>query len=308
MSYHAQLRRSLVVSILAMIGIILIVLYPRELTVTVEKYELKASSTVTWKEYAGRIQAFVREAWQTGSLGRSRDGQPVEAVVGAAMGRSLAVIAGSFALSAVLGMGKGIFDHLHARRKSGLFGGAASMLLQSTPDFLFILLVEWAIIRFMPSVRFFGHVGLSAFVLPVLLVSFFPTLYMARITHNALDAHLHPMYIQVARAKGLKERSIFRTYVLRNSLPGILAHSTTLLVYLLSNLLMVEYLMNYPGAAARLYQAIDYSRSLGTGPHYEPGIIIETAFCFMLLILLVQGFSLWARKRLDPRPEGGEEA
>ncbi|MEO3945263.1 ABC transporter permease [Gorillibacterium sp. CAU 1737] len=299
--------KSLAISLLAQVLIMLVVLYPRQLNTSIQGYELVVSGTsFNISSYADSVTSFWRNAWEMKSLGITRYGTTVEHDVANAMGRSLSVIAGAFVLSAVFGIGKGMIDHRTSRKQKSGWGSASSMILQSMPDFLAILLIEWFVINYTP-IRFFGHVGLAGYLLPVLLVSIFPILYIARVTHAALGANDGKMYITVARAKGLSEGHIFRRHIFRNAMTAIASHLSPLFVYLLSNLLMVEYMMNYPGAAKRLYLAFDYSKSFGVGARYEPGVILETAFCFMILILLVQWLALVIRFRLDPRPEGGEQ-
>ena len=72
------------------------------------------------------------------------------------------------------------------------------------------------------------------------------------------------MYILLAKAKGLSDRKIVYKHM-RNGVASILTHLPGLLVFILSNLLVVEYYRNYPGAAWRLFLALDFNTFSGTG-------------------------------------------
>ena len=111
------------------------------------------------------------------------------------------------------------------------------------------------------------------------------------------------MYILLAKAKGLSDRKIVYKHISRNGVASILTHLPGLLVFILSNLLVVEYYRNYPGAAWRLFLALDFNTFSGTGGNYEPGVIIYIAFSFMVLFMIVQWISQSARKYFDPRSE-----
>jgi oligopeptide transport system permease protein len=75
------------------------------------------------------------------------------------------------------------------------------------------------------------------------------------------------------------------------------------MLYILSNLLIVEYLMDYKGAAYRLFKAFHYTNSFRTGQksQVEEELVIGLALCFMLVVLLTQWVSQIARRYLDPR-------
>ena len=196
---------------------------------------------------------------------------------------------------------KGIMDYRLSKTKFSLFGNWTTWFMQSVPDFFILLLIQWVVIRHIRWIPFFARGERYEFIMPSLLVSIYPVIYIARITHASIAAQESHLYIQVARAKGLTERVVIYKHMMANCLATILTHLSGLFVYVLSNLLMVEYFMGYPGAAYRLFLAIDYNRTTGTGYNYEPGVIIGISFCFMVMILLVQFVSQLAKKYFDPR-------
>lgn len=306
-----QILRTLGIYAVVMIVIVLFVFYPRTLEPGVLEVKNSDGSTVarnvtvigpySVEKHWTAIKDYFSQVFEDKSLGKTRYNVSVESELVASMKNSLTTITVALLLSFVLGIAKGFFDFKMQRRKLSILGHWTTWLFQSIPDFFIILFVQILLIRYFPITRFFGREGWDAFLLPALLIAIFPTMYIARITAAALAGQVGQLYIQVARAKGLSEALILYKHIYRNCIGTILTHLTPLMVYVLSNLLMVEYFMNYPGAALRLYQAIDYNPRFGTGDLYEPGMILGLTFCFMLLIMCVQVISQMARKYFEPR-------
>ncbi|WP_213470767.1 ABC transporter permease subunit [Paenibacillus dendritiformis] len=301
MSFRAQFLRTLIISIFAMLMVILIVLFPRDLDIHYDEYKVNVNYGFSWVKYGNNIKVFFAALFDEGSLGNDRYNLPIVTVVLVSVAKSLAVIVTALVLSFGLGVLKGIMDYKLSRTKWNFFGNWTTWLFQSLPDFLVLLLIQWYVIRYLPFIRFFSTEEWYSFLLPAVLVSIYPTMYIARITSASIAEQESKMYITVARAKGLTQRLIFYKHVFYNSFGTILTHLSSLFVYVLSNLLMVEYFMNFPGAAYRLFLAIDYSVNFGTGPNYEPGVIIGIAFCFMIMVLIVQWISLAARRHFEAR-------
>lgn len=269
--------------------IILIVLFPRHMVISVDKnFKHTYDTSLNVEQYKNNIVDFFNGVLENKSLGITRYDNTVEEEIARFLPRSLEVIIASLIISTILGIAKGFFDYKSAKKKRGFLGNGTTWLLQSIPDFLVILLVQWVIIRYFPFIKFFGREGLTAFILPTLLVCIYPTMYIARITSAALGSQDGKLYIQVAKAKGLTDRMVLYKHIFMNSIGTILTHLPSLMLYILSNLLMVEYFMDYQGLAQRLFKAIDYNVSYGTGVSYEPGLIIGIAFCFICLILIVE--------------------
>ena len=282
--------------------IILIVLFPRHLDLSLDGHKVVADYSVNWGQYAADVKQFFVNVLKDGDLGFSRyEGETAGQAVARAVGRSLAVIGGALVIGFIFGVFKGILDYRLSRTKLNILGSWTTWLFQSMPDLFVIMIIQWFIVRNFPrSVRFFAVDGWEAFVLPTLLVSMFPIVYIASITSSSLAAQDGKLYLLFAQAKGLNSRIILFRHMLRNSMGTLLIQLPALLVYVLSNLLMVEIFRNFPGAARRLFMALDFNTYPGTGPQYEAGIIIGISFCFMLLVLVVQWISHIAKTYYDP--------
>lgn len=302
MEIRKQMLTSAAISVLALVFVILIALFPRHLDISIEKFEMVSNYEFSFSKYADNIKTFFSEAIANKSLGDTiHMGVTVEQTVFASMSKSLDVIITTLFLGFLFGLIKGIVDYKLSKTRFNVLGSWVTWVLQSVPDFLILLLIQWLVIRKLKFIPYFAQGEWYDFILPSIMVSIYPIIYIARITTSSIATQEGQLYIQVARAKGLTERLILYKHILANCLGTILTHLSPLFVYILSNLLMVEYFTNYPGAAYRLFQAIDYNSSFGTGYNYEPGVIIGISFCFMLLILLVQFISQIARKFVSPR-------
>lgn len=299
------LQRSLIstgVSLLAFLFVVLVILIPRDINVSLDGHKVVADPSFSFNQYITYIRDFFSSAMESGTLGYSRyNGQTAEAAAFGAVGMSLLVIVSALLIGLFVGILKGIFDYKISKTKLSALGHWTTWLFQSMPDFFVMLVIQWFMVRYVPFIRYFADEGWEAFILPALLVSIYPVFFIARITSASLLAQEGKLYIVMAKAKGLSDRKIIYKHMLRNGIAAILTQLPGLLVFILSNLLVVEYYRNYPGAAWRLFQALDYSVNYGTGGNYEPGIIIYIAFSFMMLFLIVQLISYVARERLDPR-------
>jgi len=303
MGLSIQILRSFIISMIAIVFIILAVLFPRHLTIVRGEFGISlGNSKPIMTEFGENINNFFHELIVNHSLGPTRDSlTTVGEAVMTSMGNSIVIIVTTFFLTVVFGTLKGILDYKLSKSKYPLFGNWTTWFFQSIPDFMLMVMIQFVVIRYLQWIPFFPQGRWSDFILPSILVSLHPITYLARITSASFAMQEGELYIRVARAKGISERSIVFKHMLRNSTSTILTHISPLFVYILSNLLMVEIFSNYPGAAQRMFLAIDYNRSYGTGTNYEPGIIIGIACCFMIMLLFIQIISLIMKQRIDPR-------
>ncbi|SDX48716.1 ABC transporter permease subunit [Paenibacillus sp. PDC88] len=301
MNLKYQMLKSLIVSILAFCLIVSVVLIPRQLELSIQDYKIVAEEpSLTLSQYTAHVSEFFKTAIENGSLGESRySGHSSESEALKAMGRSLLVIVTALLIGLIFGILKGVMDYRLSKTRLNLLGNWTTWIINAIPDFFLILLIQWFIIKNVPFIRFFATDGWQGFIIPSLLVSIYPIVQIARLTSASLTSQENKLYIKLARAKGLREWVILCKHMLTNGIITILTHLPGMLVFILSNLLMVEIYRSYPGAAYRLSQALDYDTQVGTGNNYEPGVIIYIVLYFMLLFLLVQWIAAAARRYFD---------
>lgn len=303
MELRKHMLRSFLISISALLFVILIVLFPREMNIEVQGFGYVAREYhFSLSAYMDNVGTFFKDAIVNKSLGESFYPEiSVEYTVMKAMSKSLLIMGTALIISLIIGTLKGIMDYRLSSTRFRVFGNWLTWLFHSIPDFLFLLLIQWFMIRHIRSIPFFARGEWYDFILPACLVSIYPIIYIARITHASMTEQDGQLYIQVARSKGVSELLILFRHILSNSLSTLLTHVSSLFVYIISSLLMVEIFTNYQGAAYTLFRAIDYSKSFGTGVNYNPGIIIGISCCFMILILFIQFISQLAKRYVDPR-------
>jgi oligopeptide transport system permease protein len=300
-----KLLNKIVFFFIVSICLILIALFPREATVAGEGRAAKVVYTYdfSWKEYKNNIIHFTEGLFQNRSFGETRYHKPVEEEVAIYFPRSLKIIVTAFLLSLTGGILKGIFDFKNANKRKSILGNWTTWLLLSIPDFLIILLVQWVIIYYVNWIDIFGHEQWFNFFLPSLLAAIYPSMYISRITAAAVSSEAGKQYVQVVKAKGFDENHIIFKHVLKNCAGTVLNNVPTMMIYILSNLLFLEYLLDYKGAAYRLWLALDFKPVIFIGSEsiYEPSVIISFGICFMAIVLFVQVCSHLLSTRLDPR-------
>ncbi|MFS0863036.1 ABC transporter permease subunit [Fredinandcohnia sp. 179-A 10B2 NHS] len=248
------------------------------------------------------IKQFIISGWTEGSLGTTKSGEVYEDIVMDHFPRSLYVILTAFFLSVTLGISKGIFDYRYKNTYLNVLGTGVTSLVNSLPDFLLIIALQWIILFNFNFIDVFGHDQWFNFIFPSILVALYPMMYFARITFATLSAEDGEMYIQFARSKGLTQRVVIKKHILKKCFHSILQHLGVVMTYIVSNLLIVEWLMEYKGAAWRMMTSI--KRLDVSKPAYaafkgypEIGLIVEISFCFVVILVLTQIVSIiWKNK------------
>lgn len=285
--------------------LVLIAFFPREAMVTGEGRAVTVvySYDFSWQVYKENLSSFINGLVTENTLGETRYQKPVEEEILIYFPRSLKIIITAFFLSLVIGTAKGIFDFKNVHKRANIVGNGTTWLFLSIPDFFMILIVQWVIIFYFNWIDIFGHEYWYNFIIPSLLVSIYPSMYISRITSAAMAGEAAQQYVQVAKSKGFNQNVIILKHILKNCVSPILNSTPSMVIYILSNLLFVEYLLDYKGAAYRLWLALDFKPSIFIGREtlYEPSIVIGFGICFMAIVLIVQITSQLVSRRIDPR-------
>ncbi len=129
-------------------------------------------------------------------------------------------------------------------------------------------------------------------ILPVLALSMFPLANVSRFTRSELIDVLGSDYIQLVKAKGVKQTGLILNHALRNALIPIVTIMGPLLVNLLTGSMVVEKVFGIPGIGMLMVQAIQNN---------DYNVVIACAFIYsalyifvMLIIDILYGF-------IDPR-------
>lgn len=94
-------------------------------------------------------------------------------------------------------------------------------------------------------------------VLPALTATFVLLAYIARLTRAGVVEELKQPYVRTARLKGLSRRAVIFKHVLRNALLPTITVIAISFGWLISGLIVIENVFNYPGLGRLLVFAID---------------------------------------------------
>lgn len=184
----------------------------------------------------------------------------VSSEIGARLSLTLFLGIYSFILTMIFGIGFGVASAL--RRGGvvdrGLVG--AAMLGLSTPAFVagVALLFVFAI-----KVRWFPAYGVGTgffdelwhLTLPSVALAVTTAAYVSRHTRAAVIGVLDQDYVVFARARGLSQRRVLQTYLLRNALIPVITISGVILSSLIVGVVLVEVTFSLPGLGSLLVTA-----------------------------------------------------
>ncbi|HEX5294517.1 MAG TPA: ABC transporter permease [Streptosporangiaceae bacterium] len=233
-----------------------------------KEYGLDASLPVQYLRYVDLLLH--------GNLGYSyKLNISVDSLLGLDLPKTFFLVGISFLIAALIAVPLGIVQAIRRNRLVDHSLTGASFLLYSMPTFwLALLLIDLLSARLQlfppeaPQGTTLSQVITDplALVLPVLtlvLVNF--ALFSRYIRASAIES-LAQDYIKVARSKGLPERKILWSHVLRNSMLPIVTLLGLSLPWLFTAGLVIEQIFNYPGTGLLFFtsaQAQDYPVELG---------------------------------------------
>lgn len=288
--------KNLIIFILIIVGFGLILLLPREKEITViAPFQVQASYPFTFELYKENIKEFILHFKEEKGYGKSRTGSPIGEEVKRLFGRSLKIILPAYFLSMIVGVFLGVIQFYYRNKKRGKWQAFFSWLFSSIPDFFLYIAFQYLLILLIdagfPDFDLYGHENSYSFILPLVAVTLFPLLHMAKFTAAAMTAEMGNEYLRTVYAKGMGNKKAL-IHMLWNCWATIINQSKLVLIYILSSVPIIEKLSNYNGAGYQLLQSIlnqDEIRALA--------LIIP----FLLLTFLVQVISQWFKYRLIPK-------
>lgn len=197
----------------------------------------------------------------------------------------------AFILSLVIGTGAGILSAAAQYRVKWL--DRASMLLAiggiSIPHFvlaaLLILVLSQSIHIFPPAL----WEGWEYSVLPAVSLAAAPAAYIARLMRSSFLDIMKEDYIRTAYSNGLRTRTIYLKYSLKNALTPLITFSGPLLAALITGSFIIEYIFSIPGMGKYFVTAVinrDYPLIMGVTLIYAILIVLAN-MCVDMLYPLV---------------------
>jgi peptide/nickel transport system permease protein len=236
----------------------------------------------------------------TGNLGQSIfTSQPVTQEIGQRLPVTLSLLVGALVVSAVAGVGLGVFSAL----RGGAVGRAADALALigfSLPSFwvgaeLIVIFAVWR--NWFPAT---GYVSISAspagwlhsLVLPVFTLSLYGIASLAKQTREAMLDALASEHIRMALANGIPRRSIVFRHALRNASMRVVTVFGLLAVGLLGGTVLVENVFALPGLGSLMVNA---------ATEHDIPVVAGIAVCFTLMVVAINLAVDLAYVWLNPR-------
>lgn len=132
---------------------------------------------------------------------------------------------------------------------------------------------------------------LQHLVLPTLVLMILPTMEITRIIQQRAEHIFAQNYVKTATTRGWSQVNILHHYVLRNTLPLLVPQTTRLFTLVLTQCMLVESTLGWPGIGRWLIDAMTYQdyNSVSVG-------VIVIGLCIIMVNLLSDSLSFM----LDP--------
>lgn len=227
-----------------------------------------------------------------GDLGNSVYGSnvAVSRIIREAFPRTIALSTLAFLISLLLAISAGVISAIKKHTFLDHVFTFVAFIGLSMPDFWLgiILIIFFAVkLHWMPAI---GYVPLSEgmwpwlshLILPAIAIGTPFSAIIARMTRSAMLEVLQSDYIMVARAKGLRERTVIFTHALRNALIPVITVVGIAFALLMSGAVIVENVFAIKGLGRVLIQGI-----LNRDYPVVQGAILVVSVIFVFTNLLV---------------------
>lgn len=190
---------------------------------------------------------------------------PIRPMVMERVRNSLMLAILTMIISVPLAIALGVVAGLRENRLTDNVIGVTSLAVVGLPEFVtgVILIQIFAFrLRILPansSIRVGSSFleALPMLVLPAVTASLVLLAYIIRLTRAGVIEELRKPYVRTATVKGLPARTVVVKHVLRNSLLPTITVVAISFGWLLSGLIVIENVFNYPGLGRLLIFAID---------------------------------------------------
>lgn len=212
-------------------------------------------------QYADWLGGFVTGDWGTSY---STD-QPIRPLVTQRLRNSLMLAGLTLLIAVPLAIFLGVLAGLNENSPIDTSISIASLSVVGLPEFVTgLVLIQFLAFRWQlfpanssirPEAGFFK--ALPQLILPALTATLVLLAYIARLTRAGVVEEMKQQYVRTATLKGLPRRTVILKHVLRNALLPTITVIAISVGWLISGLIVVENVFNYPGLGRLLTFAID---------------------------------------------------
>jgi len=203
----------------------------------------------------------------TGHMGTSlASGTTVTSLIGQKVANSFALVLLAALISIPISLLIGSLSALWRDSVFDLTASVGSLALAALPEFviamLLILLFATAVTHVLPAVSRIppGSTPWAQWdmlILPVLTLVLAVAPYISRILRASMIEVLESDYVQMARLKGMPERTVLQRHALPNAIIPAIQVSALQLAWLAGGVVVVEYVFNYPGIGSAFIDAVN---------------------------------------------------
>lgn len=226
-------------------------------------------------------------------FGKTFSGRPVTEVLATAFPITIRLAVYALLIEAILGI---LFGVIAGVRRGGIFDSTVlvlSLVVISVPTFVigflmqFFLGIKWGI--FPPTA---STVSLKSLTMPAIVLGATSLAYVIRLTRQSVSENVSADYVRTARAKGLKEGTVMRRHILRNSLIPVATFLGGDLGGLMGGAIITEGIFNINGVGGTLWQAI---------VHGEPATVVSFTTVLVMVYISANLLVDLLYAVLDPR-------
>lgn len=127
---------------------------------------------------------------------------------------------------------------------------------QAMPSFWFALLLMILFSVTFPILPASGLTSWRSYIMPVIVLGYFSTPAIMRLTRSGMISALEADYIRTARAMGLPERKVLFDYALRNAALPIVSLASAEFGFMLAGSIIVENVFAIHGAGSLAWESI----------------------------------------------------
>lgn len=122
----------------------------------------------------------------------------------------------------------------------------------TAPDLLIVFLLQYLVIFLFKTFhiklfQLYGGNYTEPYIMPIVIVSFVPTIFLVQFLLKEFANEEQQDYVLFAIAKGTPLKTIYTKHIIRNIIPLLLIHLRIIIWFLLSSIIVVEYLFNIHG-------------------------------------------------------------
>lgn len=202
----------------------------------------------------------------TGDLGQSLAAQqPVSHVLSDRIVNSAVLVFTAALISIPVSVAIGAWAALRREKAFDNVSSNSMLLLAALPEFVvalvLVMLFATTVFHFLPAIspvppgdRPWLHP--SILILPTLTLVIAVAPYVARIMRASMIEVLESDYVEMARLKGLPERTVLVRHALPNAIGPVFQVIAINLAYLAGGIVVVEFVFNYPGIGSQLQDSV----------------------------------------------------